>query len=269
MSGNLSDDLRQAYVVAKNEFVKYVRGKKIILVGLLLLLVWGLITALPVLFNESMTAKDHFAGYVSFIYLLVVIIVAMFASGAISSEYEERTALVVFTRPIKKWPIFIGKLFSALILGIAAMALYYLMSIVAIFAYTQELPPNILLSLAFAILYVFAATGVAMMFSSLVKKSGTSAILTFFFLFLITNILYSMLAVYNVEPWYIIDYVYTHISNAVLYGTNVVPPVSQELLEGMTIMQPGYDPLKATGVAVAWGVVTLVVSYLLMKRREI
>ncbi|KQM09876.1 hypothetical protein AOA81_06465 [Methanomassiliicoccales archaeon RumEn M2] len=78
-----------------------------------------------------------------------------------------------------------------------------------------------------------------------------------------------MLAVYNVEPWYIIDYVYTHISNAVLYGTNVVPPVSQELLEGMTIMQPGYDPLKATGVAVAWGVVTLVVSYLLMKRREI
>ncbi|MGI6493438.1 MAG: ABC transporter permease [Candidatus Methanomethylophilaceae archaeon] len=269
MSGDFSDDLRQAYVVAKNEFVKYLRGKKIILVGLILLLVWGLITALPVLFNESMTATDHFTGYVSFAYLLVVIIVAMFASGAISSEYEERTALVIFTRPIKKWPIFIGKLFAALMLGIVAMVFYYLLSILAIFAYTQALPPNILLSLAFAILYIFAATGVAMMFSSLVKKSGTSAILTFFFLFLITNILYSMLAVYNIEPWYIIDYVFTHITNAVLYGTTVMPPVSQPIMEGMSVMQPGYDPLKATGVAVVWGVVTLAISYLLMRRREI
>lgn len=268
MSGDFSDDLRQAYVVAKNEFVKYLRGKKIILVGLILLLVWGLITALPVLFNKSMTADEHFYGYSQFAYMLVVIIVAMFASGAISSEYEERTALVIFTRPIKKWPIFLGKMFAALMLGIAAMVFYYLLSILAIFAYTQALPPNILLSLAFAMLYIFAATGVAMMFSSLVKKSGTSAILTFFFLFLITGIIYGTLSAFEIEAWYIIDYVYGHIPNAVINGTNVIDP-GVVMMMGIPYFDQGYDPLKATGVAVVWGVVTLAISYLLMRRREI
>lgn len=268
MTEGFSDDFRQAYVVAKNEFVKYLRGRKIVLVGLILLLVWGLITALPILFNQSLTAEEHFSTYMSFVYLLVVIISALFASGVISSEYEERTALIVFTRPIKKWPIFIGKLFSALMLGIAAIVFYYLLSIVTVFVYTQTIPPNVLLSLAFAILYIFAATGVAMMFSSLVKKSGTSAILTFFFLFLITNIIYGTLSGFEIEAWYMIDYVYSHISNAIVNGMNVIEP-SYISIMGMNIVIPGYDPLKATGVAAAWGIVTLAISFLVMRRREI
>ncbi len=268
MSEGFSDDLRQAWVVAKNEFVKYLRGRKIILVGLILLLVWGLITVLPILFNQSLTAKEHFSTYVSFVYLLVVIIAALFASGAISSEYEERTALIVFTRPIKKWPIFIGKLFSALALGIAAITFYYLLSIIAVFIYTQTIPPNVLLSLAFAILYIFAATGVAMMFSSLVKKSGTSAILTFFFLFLITNIVYATLAGFKIEAWYMIDYIQSHISNAIVNGM-AVKEHNYISVMGMDIVIPGYDPLRATGVAAVWGIVTLTISFLAMRRREI
>jgi ABC-type transport system involved in multi-copper enzyme maturation permease subunit len=107
-----------------------------------------------------------------------------------------------------------------------------------------------------------------MMFSSLVKKSGTSAILTFFFLFLITNIIYGTLSGFEIEAWYMIDYVSSHISDATVNGMNVIEPGFIYFM-GIQIFDQGYDPLKAAWVAATWGIVTLAISFLVMRRREI
>lgn len=264
-----TDDMRQALVVSKNELVKYIRGKKIIVLGVLILLIWGLFTISPYALGfVSGIGPMYFSTSIQFMSMILVLIGTLFASGTIVSEFEERTALVIFTRPMKKWPVFIGKLVAALSLGMAAALVYYALTAVSVYILAGALPSNVFLSLGYSIVYLFAVTGVSMMISSLVKKSGTAAILTFFFFLLLTSTVYAMLALGGVEPWFIIDYLGGHITWAFDHGTNVVP-ATRVSSGGIALLVSGYDPLKAAGCGIAWGAATLAISYILMRRKEI
>ena len=111
------DDFRQMGVIAQNELRKFIRGRKILLYVLLI----GLIVSLNIGFLvyypdvlESLTGTidkqdmmlSMYGGSLPF---LILIGAVLFASYTIVSEFEERTYLLLFTRPIKKTSIFVGK----------------------------------------------------------------------------------------------------------------------------------------------------------------
>lgn len=263
----IQDDMRQAFVVSKNEFVKYLRGKKIYILGALIFLIWGLITALPYLIGDGIKDASYFTMYIQFMSTTIVIIVTLFAADAISSEFETRTALVVFTRPIKKSSVFIGKLLAAMAFATLAVILYYALSL-TVMAATAGIPAFVLESMMYSILYAFVATGVAMLFSSIMKKSGTSAILTFFTLMMFTGIVTMVLIISGkIDVWFMLDNVGMYISGVLEYGTTSFPASETGTLAGMAYQS--YDAIRAIGMAIIWGIGLLVTSFLLFVRREL
>ena len=127
MHVDLKDDTRQAYVIAKNEIKKFFRGKKILLFGILVLAIILLQTIIPIVFNSPYSSKDNvLSSFVSFSILLVELAGVLFTATSIVSEFEDRTALVLFTKPVRKWSIFAGKLMASMIAVGAFILIYYL-----------------------------------------------------------------------------------------------------------------------------------------------
>lgn len=108
------DDLRQVFVIAGNEMRKFIRGKKILLYVLLMALFVALLVGFPIAYPDNfgtfMNNPDNVLfTYASNVTFLILIGAVLFASYTIVSEFEERTYLLLFTRPVKKTSIFVGK----------------------------------------------------------------------------------------------------------------------------------------------------------------
>ncbi len=271
MTTGYADDLRQIFVVTKNEMIKYTRGRKAMILLAIIFLMWGLITALVYAYGGGIQSVNDFGGYVSFAWILIIIVVAMFSSGTIVSEFEDRTALVLFTRPIKKSSIFVGKAVAAFVLGVLAMMVFFVLSFVTVVAATGKIPSHMGLSLLLLIIAVFAATGVAMFVSSIVKRGNTAAVITFFLLALITNIITNSATLFDIDPWYMIDYVANDAIRALQNGFVNIPgqTVEVEGMPGLTAFRPSYYPFRSMGVGLAWGTVGTVASFLFFRRKEL
>ena len=57
MDAAFIDDIRQAYVISENEIKKYLRGKKLLIFGMLILAVTVLLTVLPYAFGGQYNAS--------------------------------------------------------------------------------------------------------------------------------------------------------------------------------------------------------------------
>jgi len=252
------DDFRQAYVVAKNEIRKFVRGKKFLVYIIMISMVFALWTLLPFALGESFT--DAYGGgniipvYTAFMVILIVVGATLFASNVIVSEFEERTALVLFTRPVKRTSIFVGKVMGCLVIEASLILLYYLGVAVVVLGVDGSLPIEWYKSLGLAMMYILAASGVAVAISSILKKSSTSAVLTFFSLLLIISMVSVALVIANIDPWFMLD-----------QAAAELHPSSFE--NGMPVI-PMEHAARAAGVMAAWCAATMVLAWAAFVRRE-
>ena len=250
-----TDDLRQSYVVAKNEIVKFLRGKRIIVHIVITAIFFAMITAVVYYYREDIWAggsEGVTTIYTIFLFLLLIIAATLFSSVTIVSEFEERTALVLFTRPIKKTPIFLGKLIGCLAIEMAVLVAYYVgMTIVSFFF--NDVSSAILVSFGSATLYLLAASGIGMLMSSILKKASTATIITVLLLFLILPVASSVTGYFgNVDLWFMLD----QASHAI----EIYPPGALGV--------PEIDILRAAGVMVVWFIVPTILAWLAFIRRE-
>ena len=180
------ETFRQAYVVMKNEIKKYFSGKRMLLFLILLAIVLAILTSAPYLIGmDEFTEGQMLTMYLSMAPLIVLMAATLFASITIVSEYEERTALIVFTRPISKGSIFLGKMTASLIVSIAFVALYYIYATIMMMAHFGNVDSGVPTSFGLSCAYAVGCIGVAMLISSFMKKSNTATILTFVALMII------------------------------------------------------------------------------------
>ncbi len=175
MGNSFTESIRQSFVVMKNEIKKYFSGKRMLVFTILMGAIIFVLAVAPYLFGG--TAKSYY--FVAVASLIVLMASTLFASISIVSEYEERTALIVFTRPIRKTSIFTGKLLACLSLTIGFTFLYYMVAILVGAIVDHSVNADMMASFGMACCYAFATTGVAMLVSSLMKKGSTATIITF------------------------------------------------------------------------------------------
>ena len=252
------DDFRQSYVVAVNEIRKFIRGKKFLAYGVMVTIMFILWTALPFLlgesFNETYGEGRIIPIYLSFMFLMVIIGATLFASSTIVSEYEERTALVLFTRPIKKTSIFLGKIVGCIIVGALFIALYYLGVAVILQIVDGRIPNEFFKSLGLVLVYIVSASGVSMLISSVLKKSSISAVLTFFTLAMIFSMVSFVISTAGFDPWFMLDQAaHELVPSAFVDGYPVIP-----------MLHVG----RAAGVMAIWFVATTVLAWLAFIKRE-
>ncbi|MCL1984032.1 MAG: ABC transporter permease, partial [Methanomassiliicoccaceae archaeon] len=198
----VSDDIRQIGIVTKYEIYKHLRSRRMLIFVGLAVLVIVLITVLSLYLNGSLPddPTELVSGYTGFVALLIIIGVSLFCAPTIAAEFEERTALLMFPRPIRKTSFFIGKALACYIICGLIVGLYYLICIILSLANTGSVDTNVFLSLGYALLFMVAAGGFALFLSSLLKKGSTAVIVTIAVLLLVFNIVDSMMMLFHVEP---------------------------------------------------------------------
>ena len=252
---DIKDDTRQALIVGRYEIIKFFNGKKIYIYGIIYALVLALLSVVLFFFTDGdPTTESILSGYVSFITLLMLIGATLFSSVTLVSEFEERTSLLLFTRPIRKGSIFMGKFLAALFLNLAFVVLYYLLSAVIVGIKTGGFTGSMFASMGFSAAYVFALTGIAILFSALMKKSSSASILTFVFILLVPSIvaMIIMLATGSQDLsgyWYILDVASVSITNS----------ISGTVENGV----------RDFFVMLVWGLVPAIGSYFLFRNREV
>ena len=201
MGSNFAEAARQSFVVMKNEIKKYFSGKRMFVFLALLGIIVFVIVFAPYMFG----GKANPVYFVMMSSLVVLMASTLFASISIVSEYEERTALIVFTRPIRKTSIFIGKALACIVVTLGFMALYYLIAIIVSAIVNGSVSADVFTSFGLACAYAFGTTGIAMFVSSIMKKGSTATIITFVILAIIITALSMVLNAANVESFWMID----------------------------------------------------------------
>ncbi|MBQ9689812.1 MAG: ABC transporter permease subunit [Candidatus Methanomethylophilaceae archaeon] len=206
---SFSDDIRLAGVIMKNEFLKQRRGKRLLIFGIITAMILVFITAaLAVVDNDIVESPRAFCRlFLGILTLFVIIGSTLFGATTVVSEFEERTALILFNRPIEKWSIYVGKFVAAFLIVSAYVVIYYVFVMIASMILAGGIADGMGMSLVCSLFYVFGTVGVAIMFSSLMKKSATASIITFFALFLLFDLVVSIVAVIAGfdDTWYMIN----------------------------------------------------------------
>jgi ABC-2 type transport system permease protein len=250
----VAEDIRQAFVVSRYEQIKHFSGLKMLIYGVIVAAVLILLAVSQILFMKDSTHQEITSTYVSFTATLALLGATLFASTTLSSEFEERTALILFTKPIKKSSIFLGKFVTSFMINVVIMALYYIVVAILSLVLSGEVSPRLLESYGYLVMYIFAVTGIAMMFSSLMKRSSSAAVLTFIFLLLGPSLILSVLMIaqgnMNTDDyWYFIDSARSAISYAVL--------------------DKSVDAAKVVGTLFVWGIIPTIIAFFRFNRREL
>lgn len=269
----LPNDIKQTKTVIKYEVKKFLRNRR--LYGLIIIeaLVLLLITILPPLLgNEYPSDADSFINsYAAFVPIFVVIGATLFAGDAIVSEYQNRTGFLLFPTPMKKMTIFAGKFIASTGAMFFVLLIYYGVVLSLGLAITGDISTLGVQSLLLAMLYSLSALSIGYLISATMKGSMGALILTFALFLFIFSIISTALSVGNVDPWFII----THAAQTIQHITEVPYPVGTG---SGTIGDGGAPGMPSTAfipdvntsivVMIAYTVASLVLAYVVFKRRE-
>lgn len=207
---DITEDLRNTWLSINFELEKHFKRKRVIIsfsLAVILPLVFYIVPEIWASFPD--TAEEFASMNLSFVNLLVVIAASLFAGDAVSSEFEERTGLLLFPTPQRHSTIFIGKYIGAVIPAMMVISIYYLTASVEIIGIygISGLSIEMLKSFLVALIYTTSAVSVVFLFSSILERKITSTLLGFFSLMMVLPIISNVLQfIVEVEPWYIVTY---------------------------------------------------------------
>jgi len=195
----------QVAIVASYEIRKYIRGRRLlgvlILVGLIIGLFLGLPPALGIPY--ATTPNAFVSTFASFASLLVILGGVLFAADALVSEHEKRTGYFLFPNPVRREVLVLGKIAASLTVLAAVISLYYGAAALAALAVTGSLTWDVGLSYLYALAYMTSVVGVAYVLSASLRSTVAATVLTFFLFSLIFGIVGATLPLAKIEPWFI------------------------------------------------------------------
>jgi len=170
----LPSTFKQLFTVSSFEFLKFLRGKRL----LAMLLLTTITVFLTVAISRPENSNDFISNLLAFITTFVVISVTLFGGDAVVSEFERKTGYLVFPLPLERSVLIFGKYLSALTASMIVVGYHYLLSIISVFLINGSLPSKVGLSFLYVFLYVLSALSIAFMISAFMKGTTGSSILS-------------------------------------------------------------------------------------------
>ncbi len=258
MATTLPSDINQAMTVVRYEMLKYLRGKKILVFIGLIALILGLLTLMPYLLGDSLSGDPRILmmTYMGFISIIMILVVTLFAADSLASEFEYRTGLLLFPRPIKREIMFAGKFMASYLVSAIMIGIFYISVYIISYVVTGEVVSEGYTSLGMALIYVLAATGFGFVLSAFMGRGSTASILLFATLLIIFPIIDVALMAADIEPFFSLTYSGDGAYYAVA-GT-----------ESYTMFDFIPDLGTSAIVLFVWAILTTTIAVLKFKRRE-
>ncbi len=270
--------VRQIGTVVKYELLKYLRGRRLLAIVLLTIIISAIFLIVPpAIGSEYPTDPKRFIlSMLGFLNILSILSATFFGADAIVSEFESKTGYFLFPNPIRKAAIFAGKFIASALVSVGTIALYYAIAIASVRIIDGSVPTNTGLSFAYALVYLFAILAVSYLFSAIMRSSVYSLILTFFTFFLILPIVDAVGAVAKFKPYFSITFasgIATYIFDIPyptdqVFTTTTGPQAAGGAAQTISLTQYYPDVRLSLIVMGVYFIVAFILSVALMRRRQ-
>jgi ABC-2 type transport system permease protein len=257
-------------IVIKYEFLKHIRRRRLyVILGIALLTEVAVLVLIPALRDGYPDNVMFMAAIMTVGPSLAAIGAVFFAGDAIAGEFESKTGYMLFTNPIRRITLMIGKYLACFIAVTLLIAFTYIIIAISLLIIYHEVPIEILTSFGLCLLFASAVLSVTFFFSAISKGSMGATVMTLLFVWMLSGIVESVLAFTGNPYWFLIS----------AGGDSITLPYgSMEMLMsgfdmgGFEAMMANFEPLTI-GMA-AWGmtlylVVGFVASILISRRRQL
>jgi ABC-2 type transport system permease protein len=204
-------------VVIGYEFLKHIRRRRLYVIMAIALVAEALALILVPTLLTGGYPKDQIIGgvMISGVMTMAAILTigaglaalgsVFFAGDAIAGEYESRTGFILFTNPIRKVTLWTGKYLAGLLAVGLLIIFTYAVIAISLAAIYHEVPVQIFGSLGLCLLYAAAVLSLTFLFSAISKGSMGATVMTLLFIWVLSNIVESILAFTNNPYWFMIS----------------------------------------------------------------
>ena len=229
-------ELEKLRVVVGYEFLKHIRRRRLYIIMAIALVAEALALILvPTLMTGGFPDNVMvMAMILTFGASLAALGSVFFAGDAIAGEYESKTGFILFTNPLRRITLWTGKYLAGLLAVGLLIIFTYLVMAIALAVIYHEVPIQIFGSLGLCMLYAAAVLSLTFFFSAISKGSMGATVMTLLFIWVLSNIVESILALTENPYWFMIS----------AGGDSVTLPYGslRELLQGMGFGGGGGGP---------------------------
>jgi len=265
------NDFDLVIIIARFEFLKLVKGKKLyamIVLGALIPIL-GISLQNYFDFPEPENVEIYLFGLLGSLFFLQVIVVAFFGSGVLVSEFQGKTGYALFPNPIGRKSIWLGKFLSAEISSFLIISVFYIVISVAAISKYNELPIEIFTSLSLSFFVITGLMCFAFMISSIFRSSSSSLLLMIIlFIIIFPMIDQTLISFGETKPWFTPSFSSGIISNV------LKNPYPSDLEEGHLPRGPFdfevYVPylLESVAIFLVYSLLFGLVSIVFFQKRE-
>jgi ABC-2 type transport system permease protein len=199
-------ELEKLKVVIGYEFLKHIRRKRLyVILGLTLLAEFAVLILLPVLQGSYPDSVMAMAAILTIGPGLAVIGAVFFAGDAIAGEFESKTGFILFTNPVKRVTLIIGKYLASFAAVIILIIFGYLIICISLLSIYGSIPVETLSSFGLALLYGGSVLSVTFLFSSFSKGAMGATVITLAFIMIISPIIDTVLMITDTPHWFLLS----------------------------------------------------------------
>ena len=262
-------ELEKLRVVTGYEFLKHLRRRRLyIILGLTLVAELAVIIGLPALMDGYPDSVMIMAVILTIGPSLATIGAVFFAGDAIAGEFETKTGFMLFTNPVRRITLVVGKYLASCIAVILLLIFGYAVISITLLAIYGNVPIETAKSFGLALLFAGSVLSVTFFFSSVSKGAMGATVMTLLFIMVISGIIESVLLFAGKPSWFLLSAAGDSMIH--VYG-------GYELLFGGIMPQGGMLPFEIEtpdiGLAilamVIYLVVGLVLSIWMTQRRQL
>jgi ABC-2 type transport system permease protein len=216
-------------------------------------------------FKEDPT--DFAETFMQFTSTLIIIFVTFFGADALTSEFQNRTAYLLFPNPLRREVMFLGKFIASFAASLCMVGLFYLVIVALSVATIGGVAQYIALSFGFSALFLMACLALSFFVSAIMKGSTGAIILTFFLLLMIIPIVQSVGMFSGMKMWFLITFIGDLSSTSLNWDH--YPVDHSETVMGFTYYNYYPDPGTSVITLIAYVVIFCAMAVFLFRRREL
>lgn len=222
-------------VVTGYEFLKHIRRRRLyVILGLTLIAELAVLILLPLLMEGYPDNIMVMAAMLTIGSSLAVIGAVFFAGDAIAGEFESKTGYILFTNPVRRITLVIGKYLASCAAVILLVIFGYAIVSISLLAIYGEVPIETAKSFGLCLLFAGSVLSVTFFFSSMSKGAMGATVITLLFIMVISGVIDGVLIMTGQPRWFLLstngDTIATVYGGYELFLEGVMPPGSMGML---------------------------------------
>ncbi len=199
-------ELEKLRIVAGYEFLKHIRRKRLyVILGLTVFAELLVLILVPVLGDGYPDNVLVMAALLSIGPSLATLGAIFFAGDAIAGEFENKTGYILFTNPVRRITLVIGKYLACYASVTLLILLGYAIVCISLLAIYGSIPIETLGSFGLCLLYAGSVLSVTFFFSSISKGAMGATVITLVFIMVISGIVDSVLTMTGQPHWFLLS----------------------------------------------------------------